>query len=143
MKKAKPSLLERLATNYYYPINNSKLLAGLGMIILNLFSKYVVLDLSKSQEAFIRNTITRELLIFVIAFVGTRDLLLSLFLTATFVVLSGTIFNEKSKFCVIPEKYKYLYNEVDTNKDGQVSDKEIKKAKEILYKANIRNNEFY
>ena len=43
------------------------------------------------------------------------------------------------------QKYKYLYNEVDTNKDGQVSDKEIKKAKEILYKANIRNNnnEFY
>tara|TARA_B100001059_G_C17728331_1_gene524747 strand:+ start:432 stop:866 length:435 start_codon:yes stop_codon:yes gene_type:complete len=144
MKKAKPSLLERLATNYYYPINNSKLLAGLGMIILNLFSKYVVLDLSKSQEAFIRNTITRELLIFVISFVGTRDLLLSLFLTATFVVLSGTIFNEKSKFCMIPDKYKYLYNEVDINKDGQVSDKEIKKAKEILYKANIRNNnKFY
>lgn len=138
MKKAKPSLLERLAINYYYPINNSKLLAGLGMIILNLFSKYVVLDLSKSQEAFIRNTITRELLIFVIAFVGTRDLLLSLFLTATFVVLSGTIFNEKSKFCVIPEKYKYLYNEVDSNNDGQVSQEEVQRAREILYKANMK-----
>ena len=51
---------------------------------------------------------------------------------------------EKSKFCVIPEKYKYLYNEVDTNKDGKVSDEEIKKAKEILYKANIiNNNRFY
>jgi len=108
------------------------------MIILNLFSKYVVLDLSKSQEAFIRNTITRELLIFVIAFVGTRDLLLSLFLTATFVVLSGTIFNEKSKFCVIPEKYKYLYNEVDSNNDGQVSQEEVQRAREILYKANMK-----
>lgn len=138
MKKAKPSLLQRLAINYYYPINNSKLLAGLGMIILNLFSKYVVLDLSKSQEAFIRNTITREILIFVIAFVGTRDLLLALFLTATFVVLSGTIFNEKSKFCVIPEKYKYLYNEVDSNNDGRVSKEEIQRAREILYKANMK-----
>ena len=52
MKKAKPSLLQRLAINYYYPINNSKLLAGLGMIILNLFSKYVVLDLSKKSRGF-------------------------------------------------------------------------------------------
>lgn len=138
MKKAKPSLLQRLAINYYYPINNSKLLAGLGMIILNLFSKYVVLDLSKSQEAFIRNTITRELFIFVIAFVGTRDLILSLFLTATFVVLSGTIFNEKSKFCVIPEKYKYLYDEVDSNNDGTVSPEEVKRARKILYKANMK-----
>lgn len=140
MVKAKPTLLQMLADNFYHPINNSKLLAGLGMIILNLFSKYVVINLSKSQEAFIRNTVTREILIFVIAFVGTRDLLMSLFLTATFIVLSGTIFNEKSKFCVIPEKYKYLHNEVDTNKDGKITNDEIKKAQDILYKANIQQN---
>lgn len=138
MSKAKPTLLEKFAKNYYHPINNSKLLAGLGMIILNLFSKYVVLDLSKSQEAFIRNTVTREILIFTISFVGTRDLILSLILTAIFVILSGTLFNEESKFCVIPEKYKYLHNEVDTNQDGNISDSEIKKAQEILYKANIQ-----
>lgn len=138
MGKAKPTLLEKLAKNYYHPINNSKLLAGLGMIILNLFSKYVVLDLSKSQEAFIRNTVTREILIFIISFVGTRDLILSLILTAIFVVLSGTLFNEESKFCVIPEKYKYLHNQVDANRDGKISDDEIKKAQEILYKANIQ-----
>lgn len=138
MGKAKPTLLDKLAKNYYHPINNSKLLAGLGMIILNLFSKYVVLDLSKSQEAFIRNTVTREILIFIISFVGTRDLILSLILTAIFVVLSGTLFNEESKFCVIPEKYKYLHNEVDANRDGKISDDEIKKAQEILYKANMQ-----
>ena len=138
MGKAKPTLLDKLAKNYYHPINNSKLLAGLGMIILNLFSKYVVLDLSKSQEAFIRNTVTREILIFIISFVGTRDLILSLILTAIFVVLSGTLFNEESKFCVIPEKYKYLHNEVDANRDGKISDNEIKKAQEILYKANMQ-----
>ena len=138
MSKAKPTLLEKFAKNYYDPINNSKLLAGLGMIILNLFSKYVVLDLSKSQEAFIRNTVTREILIFIISFVGTRDLILSLILTAIFVILSGTLFNEESQFCVIPEKYKYLHNEVDANRDGKISDDEIKKAQEILYKANIQ-----
>ena len=140
MVKAKPTLLQMLANNFYHPINNSKLLAGLGMIILNLFSKYVVLDLSKSQEAFIRNTVTREILIFIIAFVGTKDLLMALLLTAVFVVLSGTIFNEKSKFCVIPEKYKYLHNEVDANKDGKITNDEIKKAQDILYKANIQKN---
>ena len=138
MVKAKATLFQKFANHFYHPINNSKLLAGLGMIILNLFSKYVVLDLSKSQEAFIRNTLTRELLIFVVAFVGTRDLLLSLFLTATFVVLSGTVFNEKSRFCVIPEKYKYLHNEVDANRDGKITNEEIRKAQELLYKANMQ-----
>jgi uncharacterized membrane protein len=138
MVKAKATIFQKFANNFYHPINNSKLLAGLGMIILNLFSKYVVLDLSKSQEAFIRNTLTRELLIFVVSFVGTRDLLLSLFLTATFVILSGTVFNEKSRFCVIPEKYKYLHHEVDANRDGKITNEEIKKAQELLYKANMR-----
>ena len=138
MVKAKATMFQKIANNFYHPINNSKLLAGLGMIILNLFSKYVVLDLSKSQEAFIKNTLTRELLIFVVVFVGTRDLLLSLFLTATFVVLSGTVFNEKSRFCVIPEKYKYLHQEVDANRDGKITNDEIKKAQELLYKANMQ-----
>lgn len=138
MVKAKATMFQKIANNFYHPINNSKLLAGLGMIILNLFSKYVVLDLSKSQEAFIKNTLTRELLIFVVAFVGTRDLLLSLFLTATFVILSGTVFNEKSRFCVIPEKYKYLHQEVDANRDGKITNDEIRKAQELLYKANMQ-----
>jgi len=138
MVKAKATMFQKFADNFYNPINNSKLLAGLGMIILNLFSKYVVFDLSKSQEAFIRNTLTRELLIFVVTFVGTRDLLLSLFLTATFVVLSGTVFNEKSRFCVIPEKYKYLHLEIDANRDGKITNDEIRKAQELLYKANMQ-----
>lgn len=138
MVKAKATIFQKFANNFYHPINNSKLLAGLGMIILNLFSKYVVLDLSKSQETFIRNTLTRELLIFVVAFVGTRDLLLSLFLTGTFVILSGTVFNEKSRFCVIPEKYKYLHLEVDANRDGKITNEEIRKAQELLYKANMQ-----
>lgn len=138
MGKAKPKVFQRFLDNFYHPVNNSKLLAGLGMIILNLFSKYVVIDLSKSQEAFIKNTITREILIFIISFVGTRDLILSLVLTATFVILSGTIFNEKSKLCIIPEKYKYLHNVVDSNKDGKITNEEINQVKDILYKANIQ-----
>ena len=47
---------------------------------------------------------------------------------------------KKSKFSVIPEKYKYLHNEVDTNKDGKITNDEIKKAQDILYKANIQQN---
>ena len=119
-------------------MNNSKLFAGLGMIALNLFSKYVVIDLSKSQEEFIKNTITREILIFLISFGATKDLLLSLLLTSIFIILANTVFNEKSKFCVFPEKYKYLHDAVDKDKNGKITDKEIKKAQDILYKANIQ-----
>ena len=122
---------------YYKNINSSKLLSGLAMIILNLFSKYVELNLSKSQEAYIRNAITREILIFTVIFVGTHDIITSLLLTAAFIILSNTIFNERSKFCVMPEKYKKLDKVLDTNKDNDISDIEIEKARDILYRANL------
>jgi hypothetical protein len=136
MLKKKISYFNHLKNNYYHPVNNSKLLAGLGILTLNLFSKYIKLDLSKSQEALLKSLLSRELLIFVMAFVGTRDLIISFFLTATFIILSGTIFNENSCLCIIPEKYKELHHQIDNNTDGIISDKEILDATKILYKAN-------
>ncbi len=118
-------------------INNSKLIAGLGMIVLNIYSKYVVFNFSKSQEQFIKNTLTREILIFIIAFVGTHDVILSLGITAIFIVLSSTVFNEKSKLCIIPKKYRDIEKIIDKNKDGNVSKEEIKSAIEILNKAKL------
>jgi hypothetical protein len=125
---------------YYKSLNNSKLLSGLAMIILNIFSKYVELNISKTQESYIRNAITREILIFTVIFVGTRDIITSLLLTAAFIILSTTIFNERSRMCIIPNKYIVLQDVLDTNKDKLVSDDEIKNAREILNKANIQKN---
>ena len=140
MKKKYNNYLKTFSAKFLKPINNRKILAGLALIILNYFSKYVVLNFSKSQEAFIKNTITREIIIFLTVFTGTRDLLLSLFLTATFIVLSGTIFNENCKYCVIPEKYKNLYDEVDTNKNGKITEEEIRNAQQVLLKAQTQMN---
>ena len=125
---------------YYKSLNNSKLLSGLAMIILNIFSKYVELNISKTQESYIRNAITREILIFTVIFVGTRDIITSLLLTAAFIILSTTVFNERSRMCIIPNKYIVLQDVLDTNKDKLVSDDEIKNAREILNKANIQKN---
>ena len=129
-----------LVLRFFNSINGSKLLAGLAMIVLNLFSKYVIVDLSKSQEAFIRNTITREILIFIIVFVGTRDIIMSILITAAFVILSSTIFNEKSRFCMMPHKYRNLERIVDANKDGYISEKEVKDAEKILHKASLQKH---
>ena len=60
---------------YLKHINESKLVIGLAMIMLNIGSKYVDFKFSKSQEQMLRNGIARELLIFTIVFMGTRDIL--------------------------------------------------------------------
>ena len=125
-------------SKYYNKINSSKLLYGLGIIILNLFSKYVEINISKSQQAFIRNSITRELFIFTVIFVGTHDIITSILLTAALLILSNTAFNEKSKFCIMPEKYKNLDKVLDTNNDNYISEIEIENARDILYRASLQ-----
>ena len=131
--KIRPKFLK-----FYGSLNNSKLLAGLAMLILNLFSKYIEINLSKTQEAYIRNSIGREILIFTILFIATHDILLSILLTAAFITLSNTIFHEDSRFCIMSKKYKELQKVLDVNKDGYVSDKEIKDARDLLLKAELQ-----
>ena len=69
-------------------INESKMLVGIAMILLNIGSKYVDFKFTKAQEQLLRNGIAREILIFAIVFMGTRDIMYSLLLTAAFIILS-------------------------------------------------------
>ena len=48
-------------------LNSSKYFTGIMMIMLNIGSKYITVKLSKSQEAYVKNYIIREILIFSIA----------------------------------------------------------------------------
>ena len=132
------SLLGRKHVKHYHALNNSKLLAGVGLILLNLFSKYVELNLSKTQEQFIRNSIGREILIFTMLYVGTKDILFSIVLTAAFLILSNTVFHEESRYCLMPKKHLELHKELDTNK--HITDKEVQAAHEVIYKANIQKH---
>ena len=116
-------------------LNNSKFFAGLVMIMLNIGSKYITIELSKTQEEYLKNHIARQILIFSISWMGTRDILMSLALTAIFIVMTEFLFNENSKFCVIPLEYRKYKDVLDLNGDGVVTPDEIKKAEELLKKA--------
>lgn len=116
-------------------INNSKFFAGIAMIMLNIGSRYVTIDISKSQEKFLKNTLARQLLIFAIAWLGSRDLFVSLILTFLFVILTDYLMNEKSNLCILPKHLRELEDVIDTNKDGVIDDNEITKAIELLEKA--------
>ena len=128
-----------LLNNSILSLNNSKYFAGLIMILMNVGSKYITFKFSKTQEEYFKNTLARELLIFSIAWMATRDIYISIIITAAFVVLADYLFNESSKYCILPEKYKLMSQLVDLDNDGFISDAEIKRAEEILRKARDQN----
>lgn len=120
--------------NFINNLSTSKLFLGIMMIFMNLGSRYIEIKLTKGQEMIIKN-IAREVLIFTIAFMGSRDIVVALGLTAVFIILSNFIFNENSKYCLLPKKYKKLESVIDTDGDGEISKEELEKAYKILEKA--------
>lgn len=134
MKVNKQSIMEKFGS-YLSTLNNSKFFAGLVMIMLNIGSKYVTIELSKSQEEYLRNSIGRQLLIFAISWMGSRDIIIALVLTAVFNVLANHLFNEESNYCIIPKGYRNFKHLLDENGDGIITEEEIQKALEILNKA--------
>lgn len=139
--KFSPKKLGMLAMVMMYlgRLNNSKFFSGVVMILLNIGSKYITIELSKSQEAYLRNSLGRQLLIFAIAWMGSKDILIALALTAIFNVLANHLFNEQSKFCIIPARYRNYEDVLDLDGDGKVTEKEIKKAKQLL--AAVKNKD--
>ena len=121
--------------NHVMFLNNSKFFAGIIMILLNVGSKFIAIQFSRSTEEYLKMNITKQILVFAMAWMGTRDIYTSLVLTAVFTVLSDHLFNEESPYCIVPKKYRILSKIVDTNSDGIVSDSEINNAIAILEKA--------
>ena len=121
--------------NHVMFLNNSKFFAGIIMILLNIGSKFIAIQFSRSTEEYLKLNVTKQLLVFAMAWMGTRDIYTALILTAVFTVLSDHLFNEESPYCVVPEKYRLLNKVLDTNNDSIVSEEEINNAIVILEKA--------
>ena len=117
---------------YLKSLNNSKFFAGFVMIIMNIGSKYVTIELSKNQEQYLKNNIGRQFLIFAISWMGSRDILTALALTAIFTILADHLFNEQSQLCIIPRKYRRYEHLLDLDKNNEVTEEELKHAKKVL-----------
>jgi hypothetical protein len=131
----KMGFIKKINQQYLKHINESKFFIGLSMILLNIGSKYVDFKFTKTQEQMLRNGIAREILIFTIVFMGTRDVLYAIVLTASFIVLSQYIFNDKSKYCLVTKKMQQINALIDTDKDEIISPEEEQRALDILKKA--------
>ena len=68
---------------------------------------------------------------------GTRDIIISLILTGSFVILTDHLFNEESKYCVLPISLKNYAHILDKNKEF-VSKDEYNKAVNTIKKAQVQ-----
>ena len=116
-------------------LNSNKFFAGIILILLNIGSKFITIKFSKSTEEYLKMSITKEIMVFAMSWMGTRDIITAFILTAVFIILSDYIFNEESSYCMVPEKQRILNKLMDTNDDGEVSEIELNQAIGVLEKA--------
>jgi hypothetical protein len=69
-------------------LNDNKFFLGVMLLLLNIGSRHLVDEFSINPEDYSRNLILRRLAIFAVCFVGTRDIITSIFLTSGFVILA-------------------------------------------------------
>lgn len=69
-------------------LNDNKFFLGAMLILLNIGSRHLVDEYSTNPDEYDRNLVLRRLAVFAVCFVGTRDLVTSLLLTAGFVILA-------------------------------------------------------
>ena len=135
--------VKNIPSSYFSFINESKFFIGLSMILLNVFSKYVDFKFTKAQEQLLRDGIAREIIIFTIAFLGTRDIIQSILLTASFIILSEVMFNEKSKYCIARKRLDIATKKVAVNVNEVktiITPEEEAKALDVLRQAEKQRN---
>ena len=86
-------------------MNQSKIFAGLVIIVLNISSKFVTIKLSKPIEGYLKYTFSRDILVFAMAWMGTRDIYTAIIITVIFAICANFLFNEKSGFCCLSESF--------------------------------------
>ena len=111
-------------------INDSKIFAGLMIITLNIASKFATLKLGKTAEMYLKYTFSKQILVFAIAWMGTRDIYIALTLTMIFIILFDFLLNDESSLCILPQDFKEYYD----NMDADISQEDYIKAKTTVEK---------
>ena len=81
-------------------INTNPYFIGLMMLLLNFGGRFLSLEMTKGQEAFFYNTWVRRTLIFIVIFVGTRNIMVAFLMSFVIILCIGYLFNENSSLCI-------------------------------------------
>lgn len=105
--------------DYVTMLNGSKIFAGLMIIVLQISSRFVTIKLSKTMESYLKYTFSRQILIFAIAWMGTRDIYIALAIAVLFTLIMDVACNEDSNYCMLPNKFKDYHIQLAEEKESE------------------------
>lgn len=109
-------------------LSGNKYLLGLMILLINLGARYIGNEVSDFMHKVLNHKFARRFLIFLVIWMGTRDLVVALVITGSFILLVNTLFNENSDYCVLPAK-----------NDAPITKEEYELAKQLIDKYDKAN----
>jgi hypothetical protein len=73
---------------------------GVAIFLLNMCGRFLPFEVTKEQEKYLNQPFVRRLIIFVIFFVATRNIVTAGWMSLIVIVCVGYLFNENSSFCL-------------------------------------------
>ncbi len=113
--------LQRIHNNVTM-LNGSKIFAGIMIIVLQISSRFVTIRLSKTMESYLKYTFSKQILIFAIAWMGTRDIYIALTIAIIFSFIMDVLCNEDSNYCILPNKFKDYHMQLADENDEETTD---------------------
>ena len=129
---------KKMASDTTHNMNNSKIFAGIMIILMNITSKYVPIKLGKTMERLMKHYISTPLLVFTVSWIGTRDLYIAFIITGLYILFAEILFNEDSSFCVLSEEFRDYHDQIEKEqqeKNEKLTEEDVIKAKAVLEKA--------
>lgn len=90
-----------MLVEFLLTLNNSKIMWGITMILLNMGSRFIIADLGKAHEKLLQHEFFKKLILFSMFFVATRDVVTAFILTVVYIIIVDGIFHEKSTYAVV------------------------------------------
>ena len=97
------------------------------IVILNVASKFVNFRFGSTTEKYLKYTFSRQILVFAMTWMGTRDIYIATGMTLVFILFFDFLFNEDSQFCILPEQMKEYYQNLD-DEENTVDEKQYAEA---------------
>jgi hypothetical protein len=145
--------MESLFTQIAF-LNNSKVLAGLSIILMNMGSRHVISDLGIVHNKILSSEIFKKIIVFSMFFVATRDVITAFMLTISYIFVVDGILHEKRNFCIVPKRFltqppvseeeymraKYIISKYETEKKTTATSQEFKDPSLTLDEMNNNSN---
>lgn len=105
----------------------SSLLIGLTIIFMNIGGNSIRQEMPDYIDEIINTPYLRRFFIFTLVLIYTKDVGASIVVTLIFIIMFSYLLNNKSKYCILSEKYKNKFK-------NKIHHNEAKNALQILLK---------